>query len=76
MKTKGYRVIVNALDDTQKYSVKAIGIPSIGHDITAVYTSKLAGLLCVPKEKIHRGKEQIDVVIGIDHAHIPTGQTK
>ena len=76
MKTKEYRIPVNALDDTRKYSVKAIGIPSIGDDITAVQTSKLADLLCVPKEKIHRGKGQIDILIGIDHAHIHTGQTK
>lgn len=76
MKTKEYRVPVNSLDDTPKYSVKAIGIPSIGDDITAVQTSKLADLLCVPNEKIHRGKGQIDMLIGIDHAHIHTGQTK
>ncbi|XP_068745150.1 uncharacterized protein [Montipora capricornis] len=76
MKTKEYRVPVNSLDDTRKYSVKAIGIPSIGDDITAVQTSKLADLLCVPNEKIHRGKGQIDMLIGIDHAHIHTGQTK
>ena len=76
MKTKEYRVPVNSLDDTRKYSVKAIGIPCIGDDITAVQTSKLADLLCVPNEKIHRGKGQIDMLIGIDHAHIHTGQTK
>ena len=76
MKTEEYQIPVNALDDTWKYSVKAIGIPSIGDDITAVQTLKLADLLCVPKEKIHRGKGQIDILIGIDHAHIHTGQTK
>ena len=76
MKTKEYRIPVNALDDTRKYSVKAIGIPSIGNDITAVQTWKLANLLGVSKEKIHRGKGQIDILIGIDHAHIHTGQTK
>ena len=51
MKTKEYRVRVNALGDSWKYSVKAIGIPSIGDDITAVQQSMLADLLCVPKEK-------------------------
>ncbi|PFX31032.1 hypothetical protein AWC38_SpisGene4124 [Stylophora pistillata] len=76
IKTKEYRVPVNALDDTRKYSVKAIIFPSIGDDVTAVQTSKLADLLCVPNEKIHRGKGQIDVLIGRDHAHIHTGQTK
>ena len=40
MKTKEHRFPVNALDDSRKYSVKAIGIPSIGDDITAVQTSK------------------------------------
>ena len=53
MKTKEYRVPVNTLDNNGNYSVKAIGIPSIGDDITAVQTSKLADLLCVPNEKIH-----------------------
>ena len=62
-KTKDYRVPVNALDDTRKYSVRVIGIPSIGDDITAVRKSKLAGLLCVPNEKIQRGKWLIDILV-------------
>ena len=76
MKMEEYRIPVNVLDNTRKYSVKAIGTLSIGDDITAVQTSKLADILCVPKEKIHRGKGQIDILIGIDHAHIHTDHTK
>lgn len=50
--------------------------PSIGDDITAVQTLKLADLLCVSNEKIHRGKVHTDMLIGIDHTHIHMGQTK
>ena len=49
-----YRIPVNVLDNTRIYSVKAIGTLSIGDDITAVQTSKLPDLLCVPKEKTQR----------------------
>ena len=53
-----------------------IGISSIGDDITALQTSKLADFLCVPEEKIHRGKGQIDIRTGIDRAPIYMGQMK
>ena len=75
-KAKEYRVPVNSLDDRFKHSIKAIGIQNISDDITAVQNTQLADLLCVPNETIHPGKEQIDMLIGIDHAHIHTGETK
>ena len=56
--------------------MKGITVSSIGDDITAVQTSKLADFHCVPQEKIHIGKGQIDILTGIDHASIDMGQTK
>lgn len=76
MKTKEYRVPVSSVDDRKKYSIKAIGIPSIIDDIAPVPTSQITELLGLQNEKIRRGRGPIDILIGIDHAHMHTGETR
>ena len=39
MQTKVYRVPVESLEDGRRYSIKAIGIPSISEEVTAVQMS-------------------------------------
>lgn len=76
MQTKVYRVPVEFLDDGRRYSVKAIGIPSISEEVTAVQMSQITELLGLKNEKLRRGKGQVDPMIGIDHAHMHTGESK
>ncbi|PFX16886.1 hypothetical protein AWC38_SpisGene18824 [Stylophora pistillata] len=73
IKTKEYRVPVNALDDTRKYSVKAIGIPNIGDDVTAVQTSKLADLLRHVGQIVARKTPLGWVVYGGPTGSVPSG---
>ena len=75
IRTKEYWVLVSSVDDLKKYSIKAIGIPSISDDIAAVQTSQVTELLGLSNEKLRRGRGQINLLIGIDHAHMHTGQT-
>ena len=75
-RTKEYRVPVSSVDDRKKYSIKAIGIPSISDDIAPVPTSQITELLGLQNEKIRRGRGPIDILIGIDHAHMHTGETR
>lgn len=76
IRTNEYRVPVTSLEDSKIYSIKAIGIPSISDEIAAVQTSQITELLSLTNEKIRRGKGQVDLLIGIDHAHMHTGQTR
>lgn len=58
------------------YSIKAIGIPCISDDIASVETKYVTERLGLEKQKIHRGKGAVDLLIGIDHAQMHTGETR
>ena len=58
IKTKVYKVPVSSPDKAQMFSIKAISIPSITEDVSAVQV-KLLGLA---SEKIWRGQGAIDRV--------------
>ena len=66
---------VGSIDDCKKYSIKAIGIHSISDEVPAVKISHLPKLLDLPNTNFCRGKGQIDLLIGVEHAHMHTGQT-
>ena len=76
LRKKEYRIPVSSADDRKKYLIKAIGIPSISDDIPPVPTSQITELLGLQNEKIRRGRGPIDILIGIGHAHMHTGETK
>ena len=56
--------------------IKAIGIHSISDEIPAVKISHFPELLHLPNTTFRRGKGQVDLLIGIDHAHVHAGETK
>lgn len=76
MQTKVYLVPAESLDDGRRYSIKAIGIPSINEEVTAVQMSQITELLGLKNEKLRRGEGQVDLLIGIGHAHMHTGESK
>ena len=76
MQTTVYRVPLESLDDGRRYSIKAIGMPSISEEVTAVQMSQITKLLGLKNEKLRGGKGQVDLLIGIDHAHMHTGESK
>ena len=76
MQTKVYRVPVESSDDGRRYSISAIGIPSISEEVTAVQMPQITELLGLKNEKLRRGKGQVDLLIGIDHAHMHTSESK
>ncbi|CAB3978503.1 Hypothetical predicted protein [Paramuricea clavata] len=75
LKTKVYRVPISAIENPRKHSVKAIGIPHIREEIVSVNAAGITEHLGLTNEKIRRGKGPVDLLIGIDHAHLHTGQT-
>ena len=76
MKTKMYKVPVSAIDYSKKHSIKAIGIPCISDEITSVNTIEITKHLGLINENIRRGKGPVDLLIGIDHAHLHAGEMK
>ena len=75
VQTKVYGVPVESLDDGSRYSIKAIGIASISEEVTAVQMSHITERLGLKNEKLRRGKGQVDLLIGLEHAHMHTGES-
>ena len=76
MKTKEYNVQLTCIDNNKRFTVKAIGIHSISDEIPAVKTSHLPEVLGLPNTRFRRGKGHVDLLIGIDHAHMHAGETR
>ena len=76
MKTKEYNVHLTCIDNNKRFTVNAIGIHSISDEIPAVKTSHLPEALGVPDTRFRRGKGHVDLLIGIDHAHMHAGETR
>ena len=74
--TKEYKVPVSSVMGGQSYSIRAVGIPNISENVAGVNLGKLKAMLGLEKEQIRHGQGPIDVLIGIDHAHIHTGPSK
>ena len=76
MTTKVFKVQMTPLDNKKAFLVKAIGIPCIRDDIVDIKTIDIAESLGLRPERFYRGKGSIDLLIGIDHAHMHTGETR
>lgn len=76
MKTKEYNVQLTCIDSNKRFTIKAIGIHSISDKVPAVKTSHLPEVLGVPNTRFLRGKGHVDLLIGIDHAHMHSGETR
>ncbi len=76
VKTKVYKVPVTSLDTRKTYSVTAVGIPCISDDVIDIKTDKILDTFGLKRSQIHRGKGSLDMLIGIDHAFMHTGETR
>lgn len=76
METKVYRVPVSAIGNSRKYSIKAIGIPYISDEIASINITDITKNLGLVHEKIRRGKGSVDLLIGIDYAHLHIGERR
>ena len=76
MRTKVYKVPVSSPDNTGTFSIKAIGIPRMSEELSAVQFKPIGKLLGLENQRICRVKGPINLVIGIDDAQMHTGQTR
>ena len=75
MPLKEYNVQLTCIDNNNRFTIKAIGIHSISDKILAVKTLHLPEVLCVSNTRFRGGKGHVDLLIGIDHAHM-SGETR
>lgn len=76
LRTKVFKFQVTALDIKKTFSVKAIGIPRIIDNVVDIRTRDITGVLDLKDKNIHRGKGAVDILIGIDPAHMHTGEKR
>ncbi|XP_071481170.1 uncharacterized protein [Diadema antillarum] len=76
VQTKIYRLRLRSLDDNRVYRVSAVGLDSINDDIVQVQTDGLCKTFNLGQNCLHRSSGSIDVLVGIDHAKLHTGETR
>ena len=74
--TKVYQVLITSLESGAKFSVKAVGIPQISDDISRIDVDNVAKVIGTTETKIYRECSPVDILIGIDHAYMYTGESK
>ena len=74
--TKMFRVRVRSLENKVSYSVTAVGIPCISSNISKIKVHEVVKLLGLGEKNIKRGDGPVDMLIGIDHPRLHTGETK
>ena len=76
LKTTLFRIRVRSLERNCVYTVMAVGIPCISEDISEIKLRDVAKQLGLSKAKLHRGVGLVDMLVGIDHPVLHTGETK
>ena len=76
MKTKLFRIRVRSLERNSVHTVMAVGISCISEDISEIKLRDVAKRLGLLKAKLHRGSGPVDILVGIDHPVLHTGETK
>ena len=76
MKTKEFKVQVTSPSNKRGFLIKAVGNPQISTDVAAITRTDVAELVRLTGEKIHWATGPVDLLTGIDHACLHTGETK
>lgn len=70
------RIRSRAKENNSLFSVNAIGIPYISDEVSEVELDAIERYLGLKKNVLSRGSGKLDVLIGIDHASMHTGEIK
>ena len=79
MKTKEFKVQLTSPSNKRGFLINAAefrGIPRIGDDVAAITRADVTEVVRLTGEKIQRGTGPVDLLIGIDHTRLHTGETK
>ena len=76
LKTKLFHIRVRSLERNSVHTVMAVGIPCISEDISEIKLRDVAKWLGLSKAKLHHGSGPVDILVGIVHPVLHTGETK
>lgn len=77
LQTQVYKVPIRGLDKkASKYTITAVGIPSINDGVTDIKVDEIASHLHLRRTDIHRDNGPIDLLVGIDHPKFHGGETR
>ena len=76
MTTNIFRFRVRSLKNRARYSVTAVGVPDISSDISDIKVNEFEKFLGLGEEEFQRRNEPFDILIGIDHPRLHTGETR
>ena len=76
METKMYRFRIRSLENHSIHTVTAVGIPSISNDVSVIKLDNVAETFGLGREKLRRKNGPVDILLGIDHPKLHTGETK
>ena len=75
--TKLFRVRIRSLGNRRDiHTITAVGIPCISSEITEIKLRHLAGFFGLREDEIQRTNGPVDLLIGIDHPKLHTGETR
>jgi len=74
--TKVYRVTIQSLENHSCHNIQAVGMPSLSDENSFVESEELAKWFGLSKCDIRRGTGDTDLLVGIDHAKLHTGETR
>ena len=77
LRTKVYNVQLSSVDNRKRFIIKPIGMPSITEECAVLKTMDLPAKCRLPiHTHFYRGIGNIDLLIGIDHPKMHTGETR
>ena len=76
MKAKEFKVQLTSPSNKRGFLIKAIRIPRISDDVSAIIRKAFTERTWLKGKRIHRGTGPVDLLIGIDHACLHIGETK
>ena len=76
LETKIYQATIRSLENNTIFTIQACGIPQISDDINQVETKGMVKRFGLRDDLIHRGSGPLDLLIGVDHARMHTGEVR
>lgn len=76
LETKIYQVAIRSLENNAILTIQVCGIAQISDDINQVETKGMVERFGLRDNLIHRGNGPLDLLIGVDHARMHTGEVR
>ena len=76
VQAKLYKMRLQSLDDSKTYGLSAVSISCITNDIAEVEITGVAKIFHLDEKCFHRESGPIDILVGIDHPMMHTGETR